>query len=655
MVAPETPGALRLPAIFADHMVLQKGPLTSLWGWDDPGQRVVVQIPGAADTSALADRKSGRWKITLPPLPAGGPHKITFKGSREVVIHDVLIGEVWLCAGQSNMAWPLAECTDAAGAVAAMDHPQLRCFIVTPEAAGHPQEDFKGYWQICTAEAAAKLSGVAYFFGRELLQTLGVPLGLIQAAWGGSPIEAWMDFATLSNGTGHDALPPRGEEQVACILRDVNEERRVLAEWQAKRDRMFSILSCAEIHWAHVAFDDSDWLPCPVPGHFDDAVGGLDGTVWYRRAIDVPPAWAGQDLLLNLGVIDDLDHTFWNGAQIGSTGPDTPQCHQHVRRYRIPGHLVYPGSNLLAVRVMDEYLAGGFLSMEEDLWLAPADASGTARIRLAGTWRVRAGQRLRPRPMLPGMPQTLATGAFNAMIAPLIGLNLRGVIWYQGENNIGNAERYRDLFPALIRSWSGRWNLGDFPFLFVQLANHGPRRTSPAGSALAALREAQAAALSLPATAMVTAIDLGEADDIHPRNKRDVGVRLAAAFFNLGANPARIVGPPTRVPEGVRIAMALPLVTKDGEPPASFEFTTADRRRHAAGARLEADAIVVECPPEAPVIEVRHAWADNPDVNVIEKGSGLPLLPFRMPVADPGQCGEFSTRRKTIARSEGAL
>lgn len=568
--------------------------------------------------------------MTLPSLPPGGPREITIQGSRKMVIQDVLMGEVWLCAGQSNMAWSVAESDGAVETMAAMDNPSLRCFIVKPSVSGAPQEDVEGSWQVCSAQIAAKLSGVAYFFGRELNRKQGTPVGLIQAAWGGTPIEAWMDATALTAVAGREVLPSGDQNRLGKVLSDAGEQRRLLEAWELERDQLFNTLSEEEQAWAGVTFEDSDWAPCPVPGHFDDAVGGFDGVIWYRRAVDVPVEWAGLDLRLHLGAIDDLDRTFWNGVSVGSTGPDTPDYMHHARDYHIPGKLVRPGRNVLAVRVIDEYLTGGFLGLEEDIWLSPANAADSTRVGLAGTWRVRTGQRLGARPMLAGLPQTLPTGVFNAMIAPLVGLNLRGAIWYQGENNVGNAERYRELFPALIRSWRDRWGIGNFPFLFVQLANHGPRRAVPAGSAVAALREAQAVALALPATAMATAIDLGEADDIHPRNKRGVGLRLASAYLD-GETQHPIIGEPSRVREGVRIPVASPLSTKDGRAPACFEFTSEDGVRHAAIARIEKDAIIITCPSGLRVTEVRHAWADNPAVNVVT-ASGLPLLPFRQSI-----------------------
>ncbi len=613
----------QISSLFSDHAVLQRDQELSIWGRDRAGQGVSIRLGNhVGETRADAE---GRWSLLIPPHEAGGPYELEIIGSEQRNIHDVQFGDVWLCGGQSNMDFPLEKSTAAEIELAAAQDLELRFFRVPKRVSGSPEEVFpeECVWEVCSPSSAREFSAVAYHFGTTLRRDVGVLIGLIQASWGGTPIEAWSDPATL---------PQELSDTERLLANQADDIQR----WEANRDAALEDLRGLPNGWAESAFDDSDWIPCAVPGNFEEAAGDLDGAVWYRREVDIPAAWAGVELELHLGVIDDLDHTFWNGELIGRMGIETPEYYQCPRIYRIPALKVSGGNQSLAVRVFDEFLAGGFVSQEDEIWIAPVGADPSERISLTGWWRVRMEQCITPRMMLPGMPQMLPGVLFHGMISPLTRFAMRGVIWYQGENNVGSAGAYRDLLSTLIHNWRSHWN-SQLAFLVVQLANFGLPRSNPSGSALADLRDAQSLAFDLPDAGMVTAIDLGDADDIHPRNKRDVGLRLAWLALvkiyhqgDAGKLSPRAVKART-VPDGIRVEFQYPgtLRTADSEDPKSFELQAHDGIRHPAEARIDGDQLCILVPPGLAVREVRHGWADNPVVNVVNAG-GLPLFPFRL-------------------------
>lgn len=628
------PETLRLPALFNDHLVLQRDRANPVWGWDRPGREVSVSLNGQPLASTRANT-DGRWSLTLPPLPAGGPHELIIEGTTRRVLRDVLVGEVWLCTGQSNMQFPVRQSANGEAEAADAAFPRMRLFSVARKTAAAPLDDVEGKWTPCSPETAREFSAVGFFFGRTLAQTLDVPVALIDLSWGGSPIEAW---TALEDVDREPALAPLAAHCREFLQLSSKEgAHQAFRSWEKIRDAALADTRGVSLGWAKPDFNDSTWAGCPVPGTFDEAAGEVDGAVWYRRTIEIPPAWAGRDLELHLGVIDDLDHTYWNGTLIGQTGTDTKEYYKHPRIYTVPGALVKAGPTLLAVRVFDEYLSGGFISHASDLWLAPHGAATNERIPLAGGWKVKVEQIIPEKPWAQDQPQARPEGIFNALISPLIPFGIRGVLWYQGENNLGYATRYAVQFPLMIAAWRRRWAQGDFPFLFVQLANYGVRHAQPSGGAWAELRDAQAAALRLPNTAMVTAIDVGTADNLHPTDKKTVGTRLAANALALvyGHSIPDCAGP---TPEHVELTAhelrisyrhaATGLATTDDRPPQGFALVGADGRTDWASARIEGSAIVLSLAATPRPVKVKYAWADNPDVNLFNR-AGFPALPFR--------------------------
>ncbi|GAT32274.1 sialate O-acetylesterase [Terrimicrobium sacchariphilum] len=619
------PQDFRCAGIFGDHMILQRGGPHRLWGWGPPHGRVAVFVDGEPAGEAASDAL-GRWIVEIPEIAPAGAHDLEVRGSGSIHLRDVWSGDVWICAGQSNMEFPLSRAVPGPGITE--DVSRLRCFLAEKRVASGPGEDIAGAWSVGGGEESAAWSAIAYAFGEHLLRETGVPVGLIQLAWGGSPIEAWMPIEAIGE------IPSLEAHAERCRKAALGETRDAMEAWNSHRQEAFTSTAGRDRGWASPEFDDSMWAACPVPGVFDEVTGDFDGAVWYRRSIEIPEEWVGRDLCLRLGVIDDLDHTYWNGVLVGTTGTDTPDYYKHSRVYTVPGQLVRAGSTTLCVRVFDEYLSGGFLSPEEMLCVGPADDPGAA-VPLAGTWRIAIEQGIEEKPPTVGNAQETPAGIFHAMVEPLLPLPFCGVLWYQGENNLGNAARYRLLFPAMIEYWRFRGGR-DFPFFFVQLAAFGVPRRSAAGSAWAELRAAQMAALALPHTAAVSAIDLGDAADIHPKNKLPVGRRLADCALQGIHRRADLCASGPEAEEvaldsgrlAVRFRHAEGLHTTDGRTPAEFYAELESGEIVPLDGVIAGDSVVFAVPAGNRVRGLRYAWADNPSVNLVN-AAGLPAWPFR--------------------------
>ncbi len=624
---PRTPATdVSLPVLFTDHMVLQFDAPIAVWGWAAPNGTIAVSINGQqARTRTGID---STWRLTLPPMPAGGPHTLAIAGADTLLLSDVLVGEVWVASGQSNMEWPVQAASDAETEIKAAAYPNIRLFKVARSVAFAPQQTSKGEgWHTVTPETIPEFSAVAYFFGRELHHALGIPVGLIETAWGGTPAEAWTSGAALKT-------LPDFSEQVAANEAAVREGGPTTAEEQraAWLERLKDLdQGYEEDHprWADADFDDSTWPTMHVPERWENAgLPGYDGAVWFRKTFDLPPAWSGLDLTLNLAMVDDSDTTWVNGVKVGSTG----QYNTH-RAYTVPADVLEPGANTIAVRVLDTGGGGGFWGEPENMNMARAGKT----LSLAGAWAFQPGIASgSDQPQQPRRMQNQPTTLYNAMLAPLIPYTIRGAIWYQGESNAGRAYQYRSLFPTMIQDWRNQWDLGDFPFYFVQLANFmAPQRHPVEADTWPELREAQTMALRLPNTGQAVIIDIGEADDIHPRNKQDVGKRLALAALNRTYGQDVVYsGPAYR--EMTKEAGALRLhfdhiggglVARNGVLK-GFAIAGADSQFVWAEARIDGATVVVSSPDVADPVAARYAWANNPVIGLFNK-EGLPASPFR--------------------------
>lgn len=638
---PAASAAVKVPALIGDHMVVQAGQPVRLWGTAAAGETVRAALAGR-EATAKADA-DGRWQLTLPAMPAGGPHGLTIQASNTLRFSDVWAGEVWLASGQSNMEFPLWRST--AGRDVSRDGcAGMRLFTVAHATAAAPRDDVEGAWQPCDPEKAGAFSAVAFHFGRDIHRALGVPVGLIHASWGGTPAEAWTPRAAL---VAEDSLRPmvdvfeqemRDAERRAAALRDV-------ADWEARNFHQDTGNKGEARGFARVDVPPAGWEKMNAPGPWEDEGLKIDGAVWFRREIELPSDWAGQDLALSLGAIDDFDVSYWNGTRVGATGAETPQYWSAPRRYVVPGKLARAGRNVIAVRVFDHYGSGGFVG-PADAMTVKRSSGEAAALSLAGSWRYRIERRLKPiaadfskRPRVPGADDfNSPTVLWNGMIAPFAGVPLAGVIWYQGESNVRQASQYRTLFPAMIRGWRAAWGANGMPFLFVQLANFEDNAANAllGHGAWAELRDAQAATLRLPATGMAVTIDIGERDDIHPRNKHDVGRRLALQAL-AGVYRRDVIASGPRFHSAARAGAALRvrftgiasgLVTSDGAPPRGFVVAGADHVWHVADAVIDGDAVVLTSRDVPQPIAARYAWGNSPPAT-LRNQADLPAAPFR--------------------------
>jgi sialate O-acetylesterase len=633
---------VKVDALIGDHMVVQRDRPLRLAGTAEPGEAVTATI-AAAKATAKTD-PAGRWSMTLPALPAGGPYTLKVRGTNTMTFGDVWAGEVWIASGQSNMELPLQRSKGGADA-AALGCSGLRLFTVTNPPAAAPTTKAGGEWRLCDAANAAGFSAAAFHFGRELHRTLGVAVGIVQASVGGTPAEAW---------TPREAL--RGEPTLAPMLealdRAMNDKAlhdelaKKLAAWEVKNFHQDQANRGEKSGWARGG--GGRWERMAIPQLWESAGLTVDGAIWFRREVTVPEAWAGAELALSLGAIDDFDVTYWNGERIGATGTETPQYWSAPRRYQVPARLVKAGRNVLAVRVFDHFGGGGFAGTPAQMNLrrvAAADASEPP-LPLAGTWSYKIERKLKPavadwntRPKLLGTDDPSSpTVLWNALVAPLVGLPIAGIIWYQGESNVERASQYRTLFPLMIRAWRAAWNDPKLPFLFVQLPNFGDKAAKPAlgEGGWAELREAQALALREPKTAMAVTLDIGDAGDIHPREKQEVGRRLALAALKVVYAREIIASGPTyaaALRDGAAIKVrftnvASGLTTSDGAPPRGFLIAGADRVWKQADARIEGGAVIVSNAEVAEPVAVRYGWGNDPP-NTLRNQADLPAAPFR--------------------------
>jgi sialate O-acetylesterase len=644
--------------VFSDHMVLQRDSENPVWGKTDAGATITVKVADQVHTATAG--ADGKWRVVLKPMVAtANPLELTVSDSagHAIKFSDVLVGEVWLCSGQSNMDLRLGDARDGAKEVAAADHPQIRLFMVPQVNRIDEQEGLEGkaQWDVCRPDAARNFSAVGYFFGREIQQDLKVPVGLIKSSVGGTAAEAWTSRKGLEAEAGLRPLVGFLDKLKAEGTGKHEAWARANKEWEKQGLHDDPGNEGVKRGWADPKADDSYWPVMKMPQHWEKTGLQIDGSVWFRKTVDVPADWAGKELTLSIGNVDDFDVTYFDGEQVGATDKSNPWAVFVDRKYVVPGKLVKGGKATVAVRIFDRGGPGGMFSQDDNVYLevkgdekpqaATAAPAAARRIPLAGDWRWRietpVAPYLEPRPSEPmwSGSANAPTALYNAMIRPIEGYGIRGVIWYQGESNAGRAEQYRTLFPAMIADWRRVWGRPELPFLFVQLSTWGLPGKEPGESDVAELREAQEfTARTVPQTGMATAVDLGQADgDIHPKNKQDVGHRLAlAARAGVYGEKGVKASYPTYASmavEGkavrVRIANAGGgLKTVEGKGPGRFAIAGEDRKWRWAEARIDGDAIVVSSAAVERPVAVRYGWEMNPVVNVYG-GDGLPLLPFR--------------------------
>lgn len=611
-----------MPSIFGDHMVVQRDTPLPIWGKAEPGQAVNVKLEGGDITrsaDAAADDR-GRWRVDLKPVNAAGPYTLTVtaEGSEKLTFDDVLAGEVWLCGGQSNMEWSMSVTNNAPEEIAAADFPQMRIFNARHTPAGAPAEDVQGEWQVVTPQTIPGFSAVGYFFGRRIHQETGAPVGLIGSNWGGTPVMAWMPPQAIE-AAGHEAELKNAQEYIA---------RRPTLGVETLVDT-----GIIKPHWAQPGQNMAGWGKLPVPGPF--LMNGVDfnGAVWFVRTFNVPEAVADQAMTLRLGPIDDDDVTFINGRQVGGT-----KGWNADRTYEVPAGVLKAGENTIAVRVFDAAAGGGFKGRPEQLVLEPVEGEPIA---LAGEWNVGV-ERISVRdPDANTGPaaQNVPTALHNGMIAPLTPYALRGFLWYQGESDASRGRDYAPLLREMIASWRQEFEGPDErpqPFLIVQLANFQQRSDDPVvNDDWARLREAQRMVAEDEGNGLAVTIDIGDAGDIHPRNKQDVGKRLAlVAMKDVYDKEVQAHGPTAtaaRLRDGRVVVEFEHAESLEFRGDATGAFAVGDAAGNFVWAtpKFDGETVVLSFEGIEEPTMVRYAWQINPPAPLYN-AAGLPGVPFEL-------------------------
>lgn len=624
-----------LPSVFTDNMVLQQKTDITFYGDATKNKQLTVKTGWNGKEYHTEADGQGKWSLKIPTPAAGGPYEITFSDGKKLQLKNVMIGEVWFCSGQSNMEMPVAgwgKVMNYEQEIAEAAYPAIRLFQVKKNTSLAPLKEVEstlGGWQECSSATVPEFSALAYFYARALWKELNVPIGVIDCTWGGTPAEAWTNHETLRQVMGFreemDKLERLGFDPNR-MEQAYSEER---AHWQSLFTEKDKGMENGKLCWTAPSLSEEDWQTISLPGYWEGkGLKDFDGIIWFRRSLEIPAEWAGKPLTLRLGMIDDEDITYFNGVEIArGAGYMTP------RTYTIPAKLVKAGKAVLAVRVSDFGGEGGIHGKAEELYV---EADGK-RISLAGDWKYRIGLSLKgfpPAPVSPIQSSSYPTVLFNAMVKPWTAFPIKGVIWYQGEANVGRSEQYGDLFPALITDWRRQWR-SDFPFYFVQLANFMESKKIQPNSEWAALREAQTKALKLDQVGMAVTIDIGLADDIHPKNKQEVGRRLA--LLALAGSYGKNVSSSAPVFQNYIIKgdkMELDFGQKqDGfkikdTTLKGFTIAGPDRVFYSAEAMVQNGKIIVSSPKVSVPLAARYGWADNPDCNLYGE-NGLPVAPFR--------------------------
>ncbi len=614
-----------LPKLVGDHMVLQKDKPLPIWGWAEPGEEVTILFQNQR-ISTQADN-NGEWTITLAPVAAGGPYDMVITGKNSIRLKDILMGDVWVCSGQSNMEWRLGWLKENyAKEIASAKNFNIRQIEVEKQTSPIPLNDIRtSGWIISSPESVMDFTAVGYFFAKNLNEQYNVPIGLIYTTWGGTVAEAWVSSEALNSF-------PDFKDAIESLSKATSEEKRKayekeLQEWNVNIKESMKKARTEEKALTGMKLNDKDWKTMVLPALWEsEGLNDLDGIVWFRKEIIIPKDLAGKNMTISLGPVDDVDSTLFNGQFIGKT-----EQYNEFRKYDIPGKLVKAGKNVITIKVLDTGGGGGIYGKPEDMVLKASNKE----IPLHGEWKYKIAVDFKGKPQDPNNPNE-PTVLYNAMIAPLIPYAIKGTIWYQGESNTNRAQQYQSLFPALIKDWRSNWEQGDFPFLFVQLANFMQPKEEPTQSNWAELREAQLKTLSVPQTGMAVIIDIGEENDIHPKNKHDVGKRLALAARKIAYNEEVVHSGPiyeSMEKEGNVIKIKFKDVggglTAKGNELKEFAIAGPDKKFYRATAIIENDEVVVSSDRVSDPVAVRYAWADNPEKANLYNKEGLPASPFR--------------------------
>ena len=645
-----------MPSIISDHMVLKMSDNVAIWGKADPGENVTVTFAG--EVAKTADGPDGKWSVglNLKEIKAE-PSDMVVEGKNKITIHDVAVGEVWIASGQSNMEAMLRFTNDAEKEIAQSANPMLREFKVAKSPLPAPADDVVGKWVVAAPETANTFSATGYYFGKALQRELQTPVGTIVTYWGGTSIEPWISAEGISSDPDlkHSTETYTGALQAFPSLQQqfASEFERWLQQ-NGQEDHPPKEIGA----YAGREIAAEGWLPVTLP--CQTAVDGLakNGAIWLRREVEIPPQSANKGTRLFTDIVDNYDSIYWNGESIqGTTYTNHPGIGAQ-RGYDIPGGLIKQGTNILAIRIYAPFTPVS-LAMKPKLNITPLTGQWLAKTEYEFPALDAAQAASAPRaPFAPRQLQGLGSYLFNGMISPLLPYTISGVIWYQGESNTSRACQYRSSFPLLIKDWRKQAKQGDLPFYFCQLANFNAKQPVPTESAWAELREAQSMALRVPNTGQAVLIDVGESGDIHPRNKKEVGERLAkiALAKNFGrkgeySGPVyasmKVEGSKIRLrfthSGGELVAKPLPATyrvkSETGETAPTvrnspqcelegFAITGEDHKWVWADAKIDGESVVVWSDKVPNPVAVRYAWADNPTCNLYN-GADLPAGPFR--------------------------
>ena len=638
-------GHVWLPSVFADGMVLQQKSDAPIWGKSAPGAQVSVQGSWGQSATATADDK-GIWRTSISTPQFGGPYTVQVISGDTAKINDVLIGEVWVASGQSNMEMPMegwagAPVENGPDDIASSGNPNVRVFMVERAVSFAPEEDFKGSWKPASPANTPKFGATCYYFAKKLNAELGVPVGVINTSWGGTPVESWIPGNDIATVPGYDAKVKLIAQSLSLV--ESSKAWTDKLPKVPKGDTPYADLDLKDAALAAKDFDDSNWKEMSLPRLYetDEKVGTFDGVVWFRRTIEIPASMAGKDITLSLGAIDDMDRTYFDGQLVGETMDEGK--YQVKRVYTIPAALATAGKHTLAVRVLDNMGGGGLYDTPDNLKFFAANAPKNA-VSLAGNWKFLPTasllngvfslldiptQQFYERPVFPiDLGEQTPTTLYNAMVAPMVGYKIAGAIWYQGEANVGRAKEYAQTFPLMVQSWRKQWNQGAFPFYYVQIAPY-----EYGDGASQEIREAQRLSLATENMGMAVTMDIGNNTNIHPANKHDVGDRLAFIALNkvYGKGDVNFSGPLYKSSEVSGNKMTLTFDYADGlklSSPKGFELCGADGKYYAATPKIVGDKIELTSPKVKTPVAARYLWSNCVNGEGLSNAAGLPASSF---------------------------
>ncbi len=607
--------------MFGDNMVLQRGKANTIWGWTTPGQTVRVEIAG--QTASGTAGTDGRWVAKIEPPAAPGPHSLKISGPQAEEFTNVLVGDVWLCGGQSNMELPLNRTRNGDAAIAAANQPEIRLFTVKQQPAYSPASVADGRWKVCSPATIAEdggFSAVGYYFALKVRSETGVPIGLIKDCWGGTPAESWTSPESLRSLKDFD---PALDEVKRLRAKGGAEHGNYITHWYEEFD------AGQRENWSAAGHDDHDWKPVTLADGFRElGVTDTPGVCYFRKTITLPDPLPPGAATIHLGVIERMDTVWLNGQWVGASA-----WVENPRKYPVGAKILKAGANVLTVRVFKTKPDGGFRSKPEELRLELGDKTS---IPLADGWKAKVSVDARPPQPLPfGFENwpTMPGVLYDGMIAPVAPLAITGALWYQGEANVGRDAQYRALLPAMIGDWRKAFGQGDFPFYIVSLAAFQQRKNTPGDDAWAELREAQDfTAHSVKNSGLALTIDLGDANDIHPKDKKEVGERLALlALAKHYGKQVSSSGPRFVAAEKVEGALKLRFdqdLVVNGDKPEEFAIAGEDRKWHWAEAKIAGNTVVLSSPEVPKPTAARYAWQANPKSTLFNT-AGLPAVPFR--------------------------